>query len=356
MRYYKCMQFIRKTSGVLIGLVIGLGTLYLIFTTYNKDAAIKYAERKMTHHELIKNGDLDIFPEWDEIGQFPPLSEVRYFGQKDGKIFFDVNYKYAQNGLRIEKEIPGTKKTHLILGGCSFVFGAAIQADETLSSQIRRKHDSINVLNFGHAGGGLHTQLRAFDLIDVKKLVPETDGTYVFFFFFDHLARWKASPTYMAWAQPDDIHYEFDKSGKLTHMRLKDYKGWKELTEAREAGLDHVYIRTKSITDDKWSDELLNDFVKGIKELRKKYLALYPKGRFVFSFYPFMSEKEAVRRLVGILEKENIEIYDGVYEFHQHVINSKLPDSSFNVPLDGHPNARFNDFYSDALSRRLNLP
>lgn len=351
----KTSALLKKTGGLLVALLIGLGTLYGLFALYNKREVKRVVHQQKKIYEFIETGRPEVFPRWDEIGEFPPLSVMRYHGiYEDGRPAFDVKYKLRADGLRLEESSPGKKKSHFIVGGCSFIFGIGINVEDTLTSQLRSKGPGVNFLNLGHGGGGLHTQLRTFDLIDIKSLAPEAEGTYIYFAFFDHLYRWKGAPSYLAWAQPDDIHYMF-KGKKLVHMKISESDAYKEFMKARQAGLDMVFIKSTAISEDQWADKDIEEFTEGVRLLKIKYNKLYPKGRFLFGFYPYFYEHRIAERLKKKLEKKGVEYYYPVTEFFDYMKKNHLTDADMTVPVEGHPNRKFNDYFSDVLIQRFGL-
>lgn len=343
------MSFFRKFAGVFIALIIGFGTLFVLLRIYNSFEARKTSPNGK-HRELVDPGKSELFPQWNELGEFPPLSKVRYYGVENGQTRFDVSYEMDEKAFRKENSVPSIKNNHLLIGGCSFIFGVAIQKDETLTTFLRSKLPETQVVNIAHGGGGLHTQLRTFELINLKEYASPSKGTYIYFFFVDHLQRWIGNPSYLSWAQKDDIHYEWE-GDKLVSMPLQNFKGYQDFLKARESGLDNVYIKTHAMQG--LRDEDLVSYVKGIKALRESYLKQYPEGRFIFAFYPFMPDLESVKRLKVVLDKEKVFYHDFLDEFNFYVSRSGLPDNSLTVPMDGHPNKKFNDIFSDFVIKRF---
>lgn len=345
------MSFFRKFSGLVIAVLIGLGTLYVLFLAYNRYETKRQSVTNF-NKTFIEFGDEKSFPQWNEIAEFLPLSKLRYEGVLKGDKVFDVIYELDKYSFRKEDTDSHLKEGHLLLGGCSFIFGNAINKEDTLSSYLRKKLPNVKVMNMGHGGGGLHTQLRVFDLVDLHEYAPEQKGTYIYFFFVDHIHRWKANPSYLSWAQGEDVHWEWNQ-GKLEPMLLKDFKGYKEFHEAKSAGLENVYIKSRAINNKGWDQNDLKLYVKAVKILREKYLRKYPGGRFVFAFYPLMPDLEMAGELKKILMRENIPFIDFKPAFDEYASKGKFPDEYFNVPLDGHPNGKFNEYFSGTIINHL---
>lgn len=333
---------------IFIPVLICLGTLYGLFWGYSR-----FQEKKKVPNgllvERIVPGDEKVFPKWHEYAQYVPNSSVRYSGTKDGKTIFDVRFDMDKYSLRLEKSDTHEGKEHLILSGCSMIFGVGLNEQDTLSSKLRVQRKDLNVLNFGFGGGGLQSILRAMELIDLKKIAPQKKGKFVFFFTYDHLHRWLATPRYLAWAHPRHYHYEW-KNGKLIGTNIENTEKYKNFMKARAAGVEEVYLRTGF--DQTFHPEDIMSFVDGISELKKRYLGLYPSGKFVVMIYPYTIHYDILDQY---LKEAGLEFYNEVPAFVSWYEAQGLFENSFKIPGEGHPTAAFNDYFSDVVLRRLGL-
>lgn len=333
---------------IFLPVLIGLGTLYGLFRVYSLFQEKNKISNGLNVERIIP-GDEKVFPQWHEYSQYVPNSAIRYSGQKDGKTIFDVRFDIDKHGLRLEKSDTRQGKEHLILSGCSMIFGVGLNEEDTLSSKLRVMRKDLNILNFGFGGGGLQSILRAMELIDVKKMVPQEKGTFVFFFTYDHLHRWLATPRYLAWAHPRHYHYEWE-NGKLMGTNIENTEKYKNFMKARAAGVEEVYIRTGF--KDTFEPQDIRSFVAGISELKKRYLGLYPSGKFVVMIYPYTTQYDI---LDPYLKEAGLEFYNEVPAFVSWYEAQGLFENSFKIPGEGHPIAAFNNYFSDVVLRRLGL-
>jgi hypothetical protein len=263
---------------------------------------------------------------------------------------FDVQYDIDENGLRIEEHLQTETKEHLILGGCSMVFGVALKAEDTLSSVMRSENSSVNTVNFGFPGGGIQNLIRAMDFINIKNYAKEENGTFVYMFLPNHMHRWQPTSQFVSWASPKHVYYEV-KDHKLYPKELSDSEAYKNFQIAKMAGLEHSYLKANGIKV--FNDSDYGSFAEGIKELRRKYLSLYPKGKFLVSIYPDYIEVAAVDALKAVLLKEKIEFLDFISDFEKYKADKKMNQSQFYVPVDGHHNRAFNEFVATKLGETI---
>lgn len=333
---------------IVVPFFIGAVTLFGLFWFYSRYQENSKDPRTL-FTEQLSPGNSDVFPHWRDFSQFMPLSVVRYYGKKDGEYAFDVQYNISDMALRSEKTASTAGNEHLILNGCSMIFGVGLPEESTLSSKIRAEKPDINVLNFGLVGGGLHNSLRALELIDLKKLVPQENGTFIYFFTYDHLHRWFATPGFLSWANPNHFHYKWNKS-KLTEAVIKDTEEYKRFMAAKKSGLEEVYIRTNF--KHMFEPPELREFVAGIGELKKRYKRLFPSGKFLVMIYPFTINHDILDKY---LKEAGIDFYNEVPEFSKMCESYGESIEDYRIPLEGHPTAAFNDYFSDVVLRRLGL-
>lgn len=349
------MNVRKNILGSFLGLAVGIVTLIILLSIFNyyESESLSRKKSKVTI-SFVNPGDKIIFPEWHEIGGYPPLSQVLHYGTEDGSVKFETTYRHDKRGLRIENENNGVKKTHLIIGGCSFVYGTAVKDDETLSSNFRRKYPTANVVNFGYPGGGLQTQLRATELFSLRDLASEDKGTYLYFFYYFHLERWIGTPLYLMWAPPSRVHYEVEND-KLIRMQLSDSEKFKDFQNIKKYGLDLVFYKWEQLFRKERSSDEIKSFMKGVEVLRERYLMLYPEGRFVFVFSAFMQLANTHSEIKMLLDEKGIEYLELGNDYDSFFEKSGNNKSRISVPIDTHPNGLFNEFLSDVVGKKLKL-
>lgn len=356
--YHKDMSILRKISGFILTLIVFLVTLYLLLAFLNRSESEKLLKiSRISNYEKIKRGSHKEFERWSLIGHLEPNSFYRqYLVDSDGELLFDVIYKMNKFGLRNEGPVKPVQefKSHLIIGGCSFVFGTGLNAEETLSSSFRATLKNANVVNFGHGGGGLHTQLKALDIINLKEFVKENRGTFIYVFYSDHLNRWHAKPSYLIWGLPRRIHYEI-QHGELKSMSLSESGQFKDFQKVKASGQEMNFVKAKAISGPNWKEEELEDFSEGVRHLKEKYLKLYPQGKFLVVFHPPFNIRNVSEKMGRFFKVKNIDYFDPTYEFEKHMKMSQTTLKDFQIPLDGHPNQKLNKFLAESIIKWLAL-
>lgn len=95
-----------------------------------------------------------------------PDNLVREYGRapESGRFYFDVSYAIDRFGLRETRGAADADEAYVFLG-CSFTFGAFLNADETLPHGFSQATGfEKRVLNLGVMGWGPHQALRALEL------------------------------------------------------------------------------------------------------------------------------------------------------------------------------------------------
>lgn len=298
---------------------------------------------------LKRGGDVRA-PLVSQISLMPPDSEIRHDVQTgNGKI--SSTYQINGYGLRESDNGNAAKKSHLLLSGCSFIFGDELPLEETVSDILGKVHPEMNVRNLGFHGGGLNTALRMFELIPLREIAPEEKGIFIYNFIHLHYSRFFFHPSYLSWAPPLHPAYKFRDGELISSGHLRDYFMY-QMVSSLPSKLIHFLRNAKQGVD--YPDNQIDEFADGVFLLKKRYLRIYPKGRFIWLIDPqfplpdWMEKKLRERAIM-----RGIELVDGRIDFKHHLKTTGTKRESYHIQHDLHPNGRFNRYFAQWISSSL---
>lgn len=267
-------------------------------------------------------------------------------GGEKKEIFYAIN----EFGLRGPSPDPELKSAHLLISGDSYVFGQAVAESETISSYLGKLHPEMRVTNLGWSGGGIHTALRLFDLMNPREYSPEDNGTFIYVFVNFHIYRWLLRPRAIRWATPTIPIYR-ENDGKVSYEgNLHDYWPRKLFRLIRHSSFGRVLSDSLMNVGVGYRAEDVNSFFHGVEELRRRYLAVYPKGRFVFLIHPLQEDYAFVPGVKEEARRRGIELFDPIPDWKKnHSGDNKL----YLVPGDGHPSKEVNKFLSQYIGEMI---
>jgi hypothetical protein len=342
----KIKNILSKLIGVLIGLLLFVGTLYLLLILFEKHEQKKVLKASQSLQKVFSVlSDYQVFYDHAIFGS-APHSEVNYKLTYNNELIFDQTYFSNEFLMRVPLAHKEKRKFHAIFAGCSFTWGEGLEPKETFPWIFQESFKNVNAYNLGFIGGGLGLSLRYDELFDYKKGVKEDEGIFVYTFFFDHLDRFLATFRYLAWADQRQPYYEVEKNRPVFKGKIGDQPIYKKFMMLRESGLEKSAITTQST--DGWSDKELRDFALSVKELARNYKIKYPKGKFYFVIHPKDDFKDG-ERLIKELVLTKIKVLDPTKEYRLMLQDAKKTTSDMQFP-DGHPNALFNRFFGPWLA------
>lgn len=307
------------------------------------------ARQKWTN---VKEGDPKRFPELDDMFQYPgTVSKLELFHQ--GELLGTTFYAINSFGLR-DREGEAPKKTHAIVAGCSYVFGHGVNAPDMISSRLAELLPEVNVRNIGFPAGGLHTSLRYLEIVDPKLFVPEEEGVFLYVMIGDHLGRFLHDPSYLMWAPETAPSYAL-KDGKVSYAgRMREHASYRFMQFLRNFGLGEIVPGRFSFHRNEFSDEELGFFVAGVEELRRRYLAHFPKGRFLWVVHPLSGlHPDYGLRLERLARKRGLELLRADHHFQALLRSGKLKLREQRLKHDLHPSPKNNAFFAAWLNYHL---
>ena len=135
----------------------------------------------------------------------------------DGRPCYDVQYDTDGFGRRIS---PGQahypSKPYLVLFGCSYVWGTAIDVKDTLASQLAGKMPGVDMYNYGIPGGGPSHMLRVLQKRNLRQELESTRGAAVYVIQPFHISR-VIGDAYASWLIDYGPAFRLDAAGRLEY-------------------------------------------------------------------------------------------------------------------------------------------
>jgi hypothetical protein len=118
----------------------------------------------------------------------------------DGKTLFHATYTINGDSMRVTPPAPADADTYLFLGD-SFMFGHALNDDDTLPAQFARDNDfKVRTVNFSAPGYGTSQVVRGVEMGLLDRLAGRRVKAVVTWIIPDHLARVGGDRDYLgAW-------------------------------------------------------------------------------------------------------------------------------------------------------------
>lgn len=344
------MKLLQKFLPYIFSFTLFSACLYVLLYFYEKSLDTQNApvENVASRHVVVDERPLEDTPYY--VPFIRPNTLYRVIKKFRGRTIYDVHYDFNKYSLRVVPQVkPSKKDEHLIITGCSFTFGEGLNGEDTLPTLIENQQDGIQAYNWGLIGGGIHKTLHHHDFVPLKNYVNEKKGKLIYLFITDHLSRFLATADFLDWAAPSDPYYAVEDSKVIYKGLLRDQTFFKFYhSVAEKSGLKNTNLKIRYLlkNKDSLSYNDLNQFVKAIEHLKEKYLEQFPEGEFIFIFHPLSSPLNQKKELKEILSKRNIKFFDHTDEFYQYVDEHGLKHDDFRIPHDGHPNKKFNEYFS----------
>lgn len=286
-----------------------------------------------------------------EIGFFDyPRAVIRHTLVGGGKILAAVEYRINEFALRDPARPNGKKASHLILGGCSYVFGEGLRDEETLAGFLRKLYPEVNVRNISFLGGGVQTTLRNMEIYDPRKYAPEEEGRFIYVLIGPHFSRWLRKFEYLWWAPGEFPVYEKENGKLLYQGRLDETAPHFFVNRLKDLTFgivpNHYFVRPPEA----YTEDEVSSLFDGIGELRDRYLALYPKGKFLLALHPQSGIGNKLLPLViDEAKRRNISLLDATTIYHGYLRKTRQSREDYVIPFDGHPNGKLNAFFAGVL-------
>lgn len=276
---------------------------------------------------VLSEGDSEAYSGVEDLFASPGAQAQLVLKDSAG-VISKTHYSLNEFGLR-DIGLTEKKDKHLLLSGCSFIFGLGIEENETLSSVLRNGLPEVNVRNLGFPGGGLHTALRFSEIVPLKKFVPEEEGTFLYVMFSDHLNRFLLRPDFLLWSRSTAPTYQVKDDAVVYDGKLNTHLSfWKSKV------LNFLSLGGLEKSPESFTDRELEAYLDGVKELKKRYLKEFPRGKFLWMIHPLFPFRGSAR-LESLAVKKGIPLLGNPLQ----VPHKERPRY---LLRDNHPNGSFN--------------
>jgi hypothetical protein len=240
---------------------------------------------------------------------------------------------------------PERRKKHLLLLGCSFVFGPGLMDSETLASQLALRAPLYRAYNYGVSAMGPGDVLKLMRGKDIAAEVPERGGWALYFHINEHFRRIEPRLSQLGW--PRSYFREGPGPSLLGGGLLEQEFPWR----ARFLGLlGGVQILKLLKLDFPWTvDEHAVRLAALIyREMKREYERQLPGGRFAVVVHPLGARTPLLSEYLDYFEVPYL-VYDGLTW-------PKVVDGPVRLSLyDAHPSAATNRLLAKLLARDLGL-
>ncbi|MCB0385580.1 MAG: hypothetical protein KDD43_09315 [Bdellovibrionales bacterium] len=234
-------------------------------------------------------------------------------------------------------------KRHSLFFGCSFVFGAKLNDQDTLPSHFAQQNPEYWSVNFGISGYGVFDVLRQMelDLGRYRRGAPEGFAFYLYLPFHRDRSAGSFFETH---------HIEWTPQYRWRDHQLKYVGSWAEihpilswflaLTKKLEFSWGTRLLRgLPGVSQELINNQLHESVFQAFLALRRQYLLSFPKGRFIAGLGPNLTEQD--EKMFRKLNQNKVEILD----------LRELPFSTEVIhPLDLHPNGKLNQLIAEKIS------
>ncbi len=283
---------------------------------------------------------------WTEYDMHLPSAKTKVVlhTRLEKKLIYSVDYSTDDLGRRKTVSPKKSKKPkgHLIISGCSFVFGEGLKDHETLPSALQARLPEYKVYNIGRSGGAPNTLLFALNQKQYTFLNDiEPDNGFFFFVVIDsHVGRAVGSMQFLrsdpwGWLKPD---YEFENGEAIYKGKFEDSRNWLYKIMVKSLLLGKLGISFPSE-----GSHSVQKTAKMIQQIKMRIHERLPGTRFIAVLHP--SAKMKGDFFAESFKKLGIEYADYSHFEIQKTLNGKA------YLLDGHPSALGNEMLSDLIVR-----
>ena len=265
----------------------------------------------------------------------------------DGSPLLTVTYIFDYFGHRRtpSKDIDhGTR--HALFFGCSYVFGAKLNDEDTLPSHFAKQNPDYWSANFGISGYGVFDVLRQMEL-DLSRYRRAAPPGFAFYLYLPFHRQRSGGAFFKS------PNMEWTPQYRWQNNQLRFLGSWSEVHPA----LSWILQKLKRWNFDLgirslrglpgMTGRLMNEDVHqavhhSFPAIRDEYLKSFPEGRFIVGLGPHLTERD--REMFAELTRQGIETLD----------LSDLPfDEEIIHPLDAHPNSKLNEMIARKITSYL---
>jgi hypothetical protein len=233
----------------------------------------------------------------------------------DKKVLYDKVYYTDKSGFRRVDSNKSKAKSHLIIGGGSFVFGDGLNQNETVMHHLGLKYPKKNIYPIGLPGFSPAQTWLLFNQMKPRKWIKESEGDLVIMHFNFHRERICGSKSYLTWTSK--------KGPYLKKVNDKiEYQG-------SFKGMQNV-VKNYACQD------LLITFYQ---DLEKQYKRHFPKGKFhvIFGSIYADEDKSTDWKLATALKEKGLSVKNYLNGMTKKD-EEKMKSRDYSYHIEGHPN------------------
>lgn len=279
--------------------------------------------------------------------------KVHATGKYRREKIYDVYYTIDKNGLRQTPSSNNQSNQCLLFFGDSFIFGLALNDNETLPYYIGEKtNNKYKIYNFGVGGyspASVLFQIERGNVTDVAKSCKAS--TAIIDFMPDHIVRVAGKKTWSEWSPEyelinDEVIYKGPSNRKT--IKFPEFirnLGCKSQTYIY---LNRIIVSKNATLSSEEFAKNLNLSVALLDKSRKLLEEKCNVNHFIVLYY------DDIRQNRNILDKLRIDSLD-YYPASGILPNFKKMESKYFIKVDGHPNKLVNEALANFLVKQLEL-
>ncbi len=316
------IKALKKTCIIFFSFFLSLTFVELILSLYmqkpqmeKKENYIYKLENFTTHQvreiKLIDGkGNMSAFYNSDGSSDFGGCQKI-----------YDVCYTMFGNGFRYTKCDYKSKEAYVFLG-CSFVFGAGVNDNETLPYFFSEETSfKSNVLNCGCISKASSTSINILQNDTIGEFLKDVEIKHFFYSFVgDHIERNFRIETSTCCMD----NYKFINN---RFSRIPQPFGTIKVAFARSYIFRKVFLRQIDKHNRRFYE---NYMIESLKEMEKIIKEKY-KSKLTILVWKYFLEKDLIKKI----KQTNLDVI-----FIDQSLNSE--ESGYSIPFDGHPTAKAN--------------
>ncbi|MEQ1877718.1 MAG: hypothetical protein ABL958_13825 [Bdellovibrionia bacterium] len=262
----------------------------------------------------------------------------------DGSVAFEVDYTYDSDGHRVTPAVgPSEKRSHLLMLGCSFTFGSAVNDDETMPYYLARALPNARAYNWGRQAKGPNQALEDLSNERLRAKITERDGIAIYSLIPEQIGRFV--PTIRGLQTGTDRpYYEVSESGAVkrfeNYAAANPFMGFGIGLAASSLFLQALHLDFPFFT----TTGDLKSVARALLAAKKIYLRNF-NGRFIVLLFPAFDPVPGPI-LLRHLDEMGIEYLDYGILFLSEV--AKRPYGA-----DGHPTAESHQIVANQIAADL---
>lgn len=272
---------------------------------------------------------------------------------------FKMNYQNMEFAYELNefylRELEGSRERvsskHFFMAGGSNTFGQNLKVSQTLSAKLleSKRFKDYNHQILASPGWGPTNVLSYMQMGPFRKLSTNEEGVFIFNFIQSHFHRVCGLDQSLFWSKGILPKYE------VVNNEMKYLGLFKDTSEFQfflvrngiYKALFNFVDKKNKILDRKLGSKCVSLTMSVFKEMKKEYLSVFKKGRFIISLFPTMKEmnRSGMKELIKGLRALDIEVLN--YPDYKENYNKEY------FFKDSHVNERSNTHHTKLLLERI---